>query len=95
MSFLLWNVRGINSKQKWDAVHDKILESSASIVYLQETKQDFFDDAYIKKLCPRHLDKFVSFPSVGASSGLLIVWNSGLYDETLVRANSYSVTIKL
>lgn len=95
MNILVWNVRGINSQMKWDALRDKILESKASIVCLQETNREFFDEAYIKKFCPRHLDKFEFFPSEGASGGLLIVWNSRWYDGLLLVANSYSITVKL
>lgn len=39
---LVWNVRGINSQNKWDCIIDKISESAASIVCLQETKRESF-----------------------------------------------------
>jgi exonuclease III len=42
-SVLCWNVRGINSQEKWDAIRSKILESSCDIVCLQETKKESFD----------------------------------------------------
>lgn len=71
MHFLVWNVRGINSQRKWDAIRNKINECSASIVCLQETKRDFFYSDYIKKFYLRSLDMFEFFPSVGASGGLL------------------------
>ena len=66
---LFWNVRGINSQTKWDAIRDKIIESACQIVCLQETKRKNFDPFYIKKICPRNLDKFAYSPSVGASGG--------------------------
>lgn len=62
LNIMVWNVRGINSQSKWDAIRDKISESSASIVCLQETKRENFDIAYIKKFCPRHLDQFEFSP---------------------------------
>lgn len=62
MKFLVWNVRGINSQRKWDAIRDKIAESGASMVFLQETKRGHFDHDYIRHFCPRHLDKFEFFP---------------------------------
>lgn len=52
MHFLVWNVCGINSQGKWDAIRNKINEYSASVVCLQETKREFFDDDYIKKFYP-------------------------------------------
>lgn len=64
---LVWNVRDINSQGKWDVIHDKIAESSASVVCLQETKISLFDSFYLRNFCPRHLSKFEFFPSNGAS----------------------------
>jgi exonuclease III len=55
---LFWNVRGINSQAKWDAIRDKISESACQVVCLQETKRENFDSFYIKKFCPRALDNF-------------------------------------
>lgn len=69
MKVLVWNVRGINSQAKWDAIRDKISESSASIVCLQETKRENFSLEYIRNFCPRQMDKFEYFPSNGASGG--------------------------
>lgn len=92
---LVWNVRGINSHNKWDAIRDKISESSASIVCLQETKRDHFDLQYLKKFCPRQLNVFHFSPSVGASGGLIIIWNSNQFSGTLVFMNTYSITVKL
>lgn len=92
---LFWNIRGINSQEKWDAIRDKITESACQVVCIQETKRENFDNFYIRKFCPRTLDQFAFFPSVGASGGLLTVWNGSVFDGTVVQANSYTVTIKL
>jgi exonuclease III len=92
---LVWNIRGLNSQEKWDAVRLKINESACNILCLQETKRDFFDNAYIKKFCPRHLDSFAFHPSASASGGLLTVWNGSLYNGDIVQANSYAITLKL
>ena len=92
---LFWNITGINSQDKWDAIRDKITESACQVVCLQETKREHFDSFYIKKFCPRNLDNFAFSPSVGASGGILTVWNSSLFDGTVVHINSYAVTVKL
>lgn len=92
---LVWKIRGINSQAKWDALRDKISESAASIVCLQETKREVFDAAYLRKFCARNLNHFAFSPSVGASGGLLTIWNSNLYRGTLVHHNSFSITVKL
>jgi exonuclease III len=36
---LSWNIRGINDPVKWPIVRNKLEESNASIVCLQETKK--------------------------------------------------------
>lgn len=91
---LFWNIRGINSQEKWDALGDKISESACQVLCLQETKRGIFDNFYIKKFCPRNLDKFAYSPSLGASGGLITIWNSSLFEGSLVQANSYAVTVK-
>jgi hypothetical protein len=49
---LCWNVRGINSESKWDAIRSKIVESNCDVVCLQETKRESFDSQYVKNFCP-------------------------------------------
>lgn len=90
---LIWNIRGINSQGKWDALRGKIEESACHIICLQETKRESFDIFYLKKFCPRHLDKFCFFPSDGASGGLIIIWNSSVLDGVMVQANTYAITV--
>lgn len=91
---LFWNIRGVNSQQKWDAIREKINESACHIIYLQETKREYFDNFYIKNFCPRNLDIFAFAPSIGASRGLLTVWNSGMFDGSIVQACAYGLTVK-
>jgi exonuclease III len=90
-----WNVRGINSQPKWDAIHNKILESCCAIVCLQETKREQFDQSYLKHSCHSHLDRFEFSPSVGASGGLITIWNDRLFEGELVSFNLYLATVKL
>ena len=83
---LCWNVRGLNSEVRQRAVRAKIEESQCSIVCLQETKCDFFDQRSIRKFCPRRFDNFVYSPSVGASGGILVIWNSSVFEGELVES---------
>lgn len=92
--FLSWNIRGINSQAKWHNIRDKIREGSPCIVSLQETKKKIFDDNYIKKFCPRHLDKFAFSPSRGASGGLITIWNGQLFSGVTILINQFSITMK-
>lgn len=49
-NILCWNVRGINSDKKWDAVRDRVVESMCDIICLQETKKQSFDLLFLKKI---------------------------------------------
>ena len=49
---LCWNVRGLNSDKKWNAIRDRISKSNCDIVCLQETKRDNFDISFIKQVLP-------------------------------------------
>lgn len=93
-NILVWNVRGINSKEKWDALRAKINESSCHLVCLQETKRSSFDHLYLKKFCPKNLNSFAFFPSAGASGGLITIWNSNFFSGVIVQANAYCITVK-
>jgi hypothetical protein len=89
-----WNIRGINSQNKWDAIHNKISERKCSILCSQETKREHFNQAYLKQFCPSHLNKFEFSPSMGASGDLITIWNDNLFEGELVSFNSYSITVK-
>ena len=84
----------MNSKEKWDAIRAKINESSCHIVCLQETKRDNFDQLYLKKFCTKQLNSFAFFPSVGASGGIITIWNNNVFSGDVIQANAYCVTVK-
>lgn len=81
---LCWNIQGINAKEKWNAVRQKIEESRSFVVCLQETKRAHFDMSYIKKFAPRRFDCFDFIPLVGASRGILVLWNSSIFIGTVL-----------
>jgi hypothetical protein len=73
---LCWNVRGINSEEKWNSIRNKISESNSDICCIQETKREDFDDLYIRNFCPPALDNFIFLLSNGALGGILVTWKS-------------------
>jgi len=93
-SFLNWNIRGINSVDKCNAVKEKIEESACSIFCIQETKRSNFDHSYIKKLAPKRFNKFAFSPSDGASGGILIGWISSIFSGEVLQINKFSVTVQ-
>ena len=92
---LCWNVRGLNSDKKWDAICDKIIESGCDVICLQETKREVFDIQFIRKFCPRGFDAFEYLPSVGASGGVITIWKSYMFDGHLIFSNAYDLSVEL
>ena len=78
-NILSWNIRGINSDKKLLALRNAIDSSGCSVICIQETKREAFDLAFLKTFCPKRFDKFVFMPSVGASSGIITIWNSSVF----------------
>jgi len=79
--------------EKCDAVRDKIEESACPVVCLQETKREHFEMSFIRKFAPRRFDRFDYIPSVGASGGLLVLWNSSIFRGVIVDKQSFSITM--
>jgi exonuclease III len=90
---LSWNVRGLNSEPRQRAVREKINSSQYAVVCLQETKCTECDRRLIRNICPRRFDEFIESPSRGASGGLLVVWRSDIFTNTLVEVKPFGIII--
>jgi exonuclease III len=90
---LNWNLRGINLEKKWLALSSKIEESGCDIICLQETKRESFTMEYIRKFCPRKFSDFKFLTSVGASEGILTVWNGAMFKGELDFQNDFSLSV--
>jgi exonuclease III len=93
-NILNWNVKAINASDKWLAIRQKIEESAAGIVCIQETKREQFDLAYINKFCPQRFNKFEYLPSIGASGGILTAWNGAVFSCEMIFQNKFSISIQ-
>jgi exonuclease III len=71
---LNWNIRGINSEDKHNAIRLKLDESNSAVYCIQETKREHFDHSVIRKFAPKRFDQFAYSPSLGNSGGILIGW---------------------
>src|SRR3954464_13659961 len=88
---LCWNVRGLNSNAGQRAVREKIDESQCSIICIQETNGPSIDSNFVKSWCPRRFDQFAYIPSIGASGGLITVWNSSIFDGLLLESQHFGM----
>jgi exonuclease III len=60
---LSWNIRDINDLVKWSLIRNKIEESAANIICIQETRRGTFDLNFICNFAPMRFDKFLFVPS--------------------------------
>lgn len=91
---LCWNIRGINSDKKWNAIRDRVVECHCDVICLQETKKEIFDLMFLRNLCPPSFDKFEYLPSMGASGGIIIIWKSSMFHCQLMFQNDYALTVE-
>jgi len=61
---LCWNIRGINSDEKWNSIGDKIVESKCNILCLQETKRHLFTNPTSRTFIPKVSMISTSFPQM-------------------------------
>jgi exonuclease III len=92
-NILNWNIRGINSEDKCTAVKEKIDESACAIFCIQETKRDHFDHSFLKKLAPKRFNKYAFSPSNGNSGGILMGWNSSIFNGEVTEINKFSISV--
>jgi exonuclease III len=90
---LNWNVHGANSADKWPHIYNKIEESAASIVCIQETKKEEVNLDFIKNIAPRRFDHFTYVPSEEASGGLLIVWIGNLFTAQVLLQECFGLVL--
>jgi endonuclease/exonuclease/phosphatase family metal-dependent hydrolase len=94
-NILCWNVRGLNDKDKWDPIRNKIEESHANIFCLQETKKESFDLCFIRKFAPKRFDQFDFCPSLGSSGGILVCWVSKHFSAIVIDKQSFAIHLAL
>jgi hypothetical protein len=53
-----------------------------------------FDWRFLRTFCPKRFDNFAYSPSVGASGGILVIWNSSMFHGMLVETHRYGIRIE-
>jgi hypothetical protein len=62
---LCWNIRGLNDRDKWHSIRNKIEESCANIFCLQETKKSSLIYSLFANLPQKDLIVLTSVPRLG------------------------------
>jgi hypothetical protein len=56
-------------------------------------KKENFDLAFIKACCHSHFDEYVFIPSVGASGGLIIIWNNSVFSGMVMHYEPFAISV--
>ncbi|XP_050237970.1 uncharacterized protein LOC126687451 [Mercurialis annua] len=91
LNFVSWNCRGgLSFSRKSRFIRSMVVSQKLSLLGLIETKNEGFDDFGVRLLWP-NLDFDYSFvPSLGASGGIICIWNRNLISPTRIfKANRW------
>ena len=92
---LFWNVRGLNSVARRDAVRVLVDAARIDILCLQETKMSAISRQLILSMLGSDFDNnFICRPSIGASGGILIAWRRRLGTVQDSRVDNHSVSVQ-
>jgi exonuclease III len=93
-NIISWNVRGLNDGAKRLCVCNLLHLWKVDIVCLQETKVAEVNQAFINSLwrC-RHVD-WVCHNSIGASGGIILMWNTRVVEKLEEAVGMFSISCK-
>jgi len=80
MKVISYNVRGLGGTEKRVEVRRLVQEKNPNVLCIQESKLGFVDDNVIKAIWVDALFGYSFQSSVGASGGMITVWNNSLLD---------------
>ena len=94
LSIVSWTVRGWNEQDKRLWVRNLIRKWKADIVCLQETKLELINKGVICSLWGgQHVD-WLYLGSMGASGGVLLMWDNRVVDKVEEAVGHFSVSCK-
>jgi len=93
MKILSWNVRGLGGFEKRRKVCKLVREKQPFIVCIQETKLSMFDDFVCRSIWGDCNVDFSYQPSIGASGGLLTMWDRNEVEVWLSLSFEHSLVI--
>lgn len=90
----IWNVWGLNSRVRRDAVCEFLLQERVSVACLIETKLDVFTLATANDLAGSSFD-YVCVPSSGASGGIVVAWCHNAWAVSRRVCRRFSVVVDI
>lgn len=90
-NILVWNVRGLNSRTRRDAVRDVVRDERVSLLCLEETKMDVIPSRTILEMLGLDFD-YSFLPAVGRFGGVLLAWRTCVWSVSDVHLVDFSLT---
>jgi hypothetical protein len=75
-------------------VRQKIEESCCTIICIQETKMELINASFLKKVHPKHFNKFTFSHSSSAFGGIWISWNDSVFAGLICEINKFAITME-
>ena len=94
LKIVSWNVRGLNEQDKRLRVRNMFRKWKANIVCLQETKLELINRGVIFSLWGGHHVDWLYLGSVGASGGVLLMWDNRVVEKLEEAVGRFSVSCK-
>ena len=79
MNIISLNIQGLRQQAKIKWVRDLCSKHKVNFLALQETKMEMVDDFLVRRLWGNTKFIFSHSASVGASGGILCVWDPGVF----------------
>lgn len=84
MQIISWNIRGLGSSIKKWFLFKLIKKRKLDVVFVQETKLENVDVFAIQKIWGHGEFDFACLSAIGASGGLLVIWNKEFFKADYV-----------
>jgi exonuclease III len=91
---LVWNVRGLNSSARQDAVRTILQASKSDIVCLQETKMPVIPQRVVLSMLGSDFSSYLELPAEGSSGGILVAWRQSLGAIGERRIDNHSASVQ-
>ena len=87
LKVLVWNVRGLNSPARRNAIRQVVQTVNPAVVCLQETKLELVTVDIVRHFLGNRFENFYYMPADGTRGGIAIAW-----DEMLVSLSNPHTT---
>jgi hypothetical protein len=94
LNLLSWNVRGLNDRVKRARICNLLHLWKADVVCFQETKLMAVTQGLIRSLWRCRYVDWLSLDSVGASGGIILMWDKRVVDRVDVAIGNFSVSCR-